>query len=324
MANNIIVFLEQRNDIIKKSSFETLCFAEKLNSKLSGVLSAVLIGNEIGNLEEIKKYSSANILFIKDERLKLYSPSAYAQALVKVVEANAGDIILFANTSLGRDLAPKVSTKIKAGCLTDCVAIDYEGNELIATRPVYAGKALLKTKIKTDKKVFTLRPNTFPLSPVENIKETQIEILKIDNLDFSIKVIDLIKSSDKADVSEAEIVVAGGRGLKSAENFVLIEELAQALKGAVGASRAVIDAGWRPHDEQVGQTGKTVSPKLYIACGISGAIQHTAGMATSKCIVAINKDNDAPIFSIADYGISGDLFEILPALTEEINTIKKQ
>ncbi|MEO6695047.1 MAG: electron transfer flavoprotein subunit alpha/FixB family protein, partial [Ignavibacteria bacterium] len=207
----------------------------------------------------------------------------------------------------------------------DCVDIQFENEKIVATRPVYAGKSLTVIKSNTDKIVLTLRPNVFKAHTVEGgkieIEKIDINSLNINEQDFSTVVKDIIVSTEKIDVSEADRIVSGGRGLKGPENFNLIEDLAASIGGATGASRAVVDAGWRSHSEQVGQTGKTVAPSLYIACGISGAIQHLAGMSSSKCIVAINKDKDAPIFQIANYGIIGDVFEIIPALTEEFKKV---
>jgi electron transfer flavoprotein alpha subunit len=222
---------------------------------------------------------------------------------------------------MGRDLAPRVSARIDAGLAVDCIGLNVEGNEIIATRPVFAGKALLDIKITSPVKVFVLRPNVFSAgTPLEN--KAEISRIAVESSDLKVKVTELKKSEGKLDVAEADIIVSGGRGMKGPEHFHLVEELAQLLGGASGASRAVVDAGWRPHGEQVGQTGKTVSPNLYIALGISGAIQHLAGMRSSKYIVAINKDKDAPIFQIADYGIVGDVFEVVPALINEIKKIK--
>jgi electron transfer flavoprotein alpha subunit len=203
----------------------------------------------------------------------------------------------------------------------DCVNLQVESGEVVATRPIYAGKAFVKVKLSSDVKVFTIRPNVFKAELFDS-GSASVETKEISNPNLKAKVVSFKKSEGKLDVAEADIIVSGGRGMKGPENFNLIESLADSLGAAVGASRAVVDAGWRPHREQVGQTGKTVSPSLYVACGISGAIQHLAGMSTSKYIVAINKDKDAPIFSVADYGIAGDVFEILPVLTEEIQKIR--
>jgi electron transfer flavoprotein alpha subunit len=223
---------------------------------------------------------------------------------------------------MGKDLAPRIAAKLEAGLASEITELRNDGGNLIATRPVYAGKAYVDVKITSEVKIYSLRPNVFKPEQTENVS-FDVENVKIDlsNNDFSAAVKETTVSAEKIDVAEANIIVSGGRGLKAPENYHLVEELAKVLGAAVGSSRAVVDAGWRPHSEQVGQTGKTVSPNLYIACGISGAIQHLAGMSSSKCIVAINKDKDAPIFQIADYGIVGDVFEILPALTEEFKKV---
>ena len=199
--------------------------------------------------------------------------------------------------------------------------MEVKDGELIATRPVYAGKALIDVKVNGDKKIFTIRPNTFTLGEGSDAT-AEVTVKEVSDVNLSVKVTELKQSSGKLDVAEASIIVSGGRGMGGPENYAMLEELADLLGGAVGASRAAVDAGWRPHSDQVGQTGKTVSPNLYIAVGISGAIQHLAGMRTSKYIVAINKDPEAPIFQIADYGITGDLFEVVPALIEEVKKVK--
>ncbi|MDP4172621.1 MAG: electron transfer flavoprotein subunit alpha/FixB family protein [Bacteroidota bacterium] len=321
MANKILVFLEQRSGLIKKSSFETAKAAKKIASQLNYDLEAITIGSEINDIESTGKYGVKKITFFKDEKLANYSSSAYAQIVADFAKQIDADILFFSNSSMGKDLAPFVSIKIGAGILMDCISLEVSGNDIIATRPVFAGKALIESKINSQKKVFTLRPNVFNIGEVQDEKAA-VEVKSVDNLDLRSKVTEIKKSEGKLDVAEAEIIVSGGRGLKGPENFHLVEELASVLGAAVGASRAAVDAGWRPHSEQVGQTGKTVSPNLYVAVGISGAIQHLAGMSSSKYIVAINKDKDAPIFSIADYGIAGDIFEVLPALTEEIKKVK--
>jgi electron transfer flavoprotein alpha subunit len=221
-------------------------------------------------------------------------------------------------SQMGKDLAPRVAAKLGAGLASDCVALKVENGDVIATRPVYAGKAVVDVRVKTDVKVFTLRPNVFTATPGTGTASVTPMTVPLDPADFTSTVKEIHVASGRPDVTEADIIVSGGRGMKGAEHFPLIEGLADVLGAGVGASRAVVDAGWRPHDEQVGQTGKTVAPTLYIACGISGAVQHLAGMSSSKYIVAINKDKDAPIFQVADYGIVGDLFDILPELTAQL------
>lgn len=321
MANKIVVFIEQRSGQIKKSSLEAAKAAAGLASQLSGSLEAVAIGNQINDLSVVGKYGVSKVTLLQNPDLDNYSPSAYSDLLVKFVNDNAIDIIIFANSALGKDLAPHLSAKIDAGLAMDCIALNVSGDKIIATRPIYAGKALLDVNIISPKKVYTLRPNVFnPGALVDSAAE--VSIVSIASVNLNVKLTEMKKAEGKLDVAEADIIVSGGRGMKGPEHFHYVEELAALLGGASGASRAVVDAGWRPHGEQVGQTGKTVSPNLYIALGISGAIQHLAGMRSSKYIVAINKDKDAPIFQIADYGIVGDIFEVVPKLIEEVKKIK--
>lgn len=322
MANKILAVLEQRDGFLKRSAFETVSAAYKIASELNLEAEAVVVGNEISNINDIGNYGISKVVHLKNVDLVNYSPSGYRDAILNYATEVDADYIMLANTSLGKDLAPRLAVKIGAGCLMDCVKLDTSSGELTATRPVYAGKALVDVKFNSGKKVITIRPNVFKAQPSEN-SSVDVTVNEVSSPNLKTRVVEFKKSEGKLDVAEADIIVSGGRGMKGPENFYLIEELADSLGAAVGASRAVVDAGWRPHGEQVGQTGKTVSPSLYVACGISGAIQHLAGMSSSKYIVAINKDKDAPIFNIADYGIAGDVFDILPALTEEIKKVKQ-
>jgi electron transfer flavoprotein alpha subunit len=322
MAKIIIGILEQREGKLKKTSFEVLSLIHKLALELNLDCQAVVIGSGIENIDEIQKYGVSNVTHYKDDKLELYSSSAYTNIITNHVKDNDAACIIFPDTAFGRDLAPRVSIRVNAGCIVDCIKIEASGGNIKATCPVYAGKTLIEVKLNCEIKVLTIRPNVFKPVPVEKPAELNIVTKNVPSPDLKTKVVAIKKSGEKLDVAEADIIVSGGRGLKGPENFYLVENLAEALGGAVGASRAVVDAGWRPHSEQVGQTGKTVSPSLYVACGISGAIQHLAGMSSSKYIVAINKDKDAPIFSVADYGIAGNVFDVLPALTDEIKKIK--
>lgn len=322
MANKILAILEQREGKLKRSAFEAVSEAAKLAKELNLEPEAVVIGNDVENITEISKYGISKIVLFKNENLINYSATAYRDIIANYAKETDADYLLFADTALGKDLAPRVAVKINAGCVVDCVNLDAQSGDITAKRPVYAGKAYVDVKFKSQKKVITIRPNVFKAQPSENGIQPDITTKEVDSPNLKNRVVEFKKSEGKLDVAEADIIVSGGRGLKGAENFHLVEELADVLGAAVGASRAAVDAGWRPHREQVGQTGKTVSPSLYVACGISGAIQHLAGMSSSKYIVAINKDKDAPIFTVADYGIAGDVFEILPELTEEIKKIK--
>ncbi len=321
MANKILVFIETFQGQIKKSSLEAISAAKEISSKINFEVEAVAIDKNIEQAETLSNFGLNKITLLKNDQLENYSPSAFTKILSDHAKEIDADILFFSHTSLGRDLAPRVAVRFEAGITTDCVELNIDGSDIIASRPVFAGKALVETKINSVKKIFTLRPNIFHANKISDAN-AEIITKEVNELDLSSRVTGIKKSADKIDVAEAEIIVSGGRGLKGPENFHIIEELAETLGAAVGASRAVVDAGWRPHNEQVGQTGKTVSPNLYIAVGISGAIQHLAGMSSSKYIVAINKDKDAPIFSIADYGIIGDALEIVPALTEELKKNK--
>ena len=317
MINKILVFIEQRDGQIKKASFEAASAAKNIADQLNSEVEAVVIGNEVAGADDIGKYGITNVTHIKNADLGNYSTSAYSKLLSDYAEEVNADTIFIANTAMGKDLAPFVAVNLNAGIAIDCTALTVDDGNITATRPVYAGKALIDVQLSSDKKIFTLRPNVFP-PEVKGEEKANVTIKEVDSVDLSSKVVEMKKASDKLDVAEANIIVSGGRGMKGPENYAMLEELAGLLGAAVGASRAAVDAGWRPHSDQVGQTGKTVSPSLYIAVGISGAIQHLAGMSSSKYIVAINKDKDAPIFQYADYGIAGDLFEIVPAMIEEL------
>lgn len=321
MSVSILAIAEQRNGEIKKTSFETIRKAKALAGELGGTIKALVIGNSINDAaKELGKYGAENVLTVNNEKLTHYSSTAYAKVVSEIVKKENVQMIFLSATALGKDLAPCIAARVDGAVAADCTDLKTDGGDIIATRPVYAGKALIEVKVEAPVKIFTLRPNVFSAGEPEgteaNIEEVQIDI---SDEDLKSKVTGISETSKgKLDVTEADIVVSGGRGLKSPDNFHLVEELADVLGAAVGASRAVVDAGWRPHDEQVGQTGKTVSPALYIALGISGAVQHLAGMSSSKYIVAINKDKDAPIFQIADYGIVGDALEVVPVLKEEL------
>lgn len=321
MANTILAVLEQRENKIKKSSFEVVSTAAGLAKDIGLAAQAVVIGDTVENIQDISKYGITNVTHFKNSQLTNYSSSAYTDIIAEFAKEISAEYLLFSATSLGKDLSPRVAVKLDAGCIVDCTNLQTVDGSVVVTRPIFAGKALMDVKPKSEIKIISLRPNVFKANDSSSDSTNVVE-KSVDNPDLSTKVIEFKKSEGKLDVAEADIIVSGGRGLKAPENFKLVENLADALGAAVGASRAAVDAGWRPHREQVGQTGKTVTPNLYVACGISGAIQHLAGMSSSKYIVAINKDKDAPIFSVADYGIAGDVFEILPVLTEEIKKIK--
>ena len=319
----ILAVAEQRDNKLKKTAFEVTKAARTIADQLSGEVVALVIGESTSGVAgELGGYGANRVIAVDNPKLKYYSTTAYAKVVAEVAKKEQATILLFAATAMGKDCAPRVAVKLDAGLAADCTALKVTNGEVVALRPVYAGKAATEIKVTSATKVFALRPNVF--SPgASSGSDAPVEKMDIalSDKDFGAVVKEVTQSSGKVDVAEADIIVSGGRGLKGPENFKLIEELASVLGGAVGASRAVVDAGWRPHDEQVGQTGKTVSPSLYIAVAISGAIQHLAGMSSSKYIVAINKDKDAPIFQAASYGIVGDAFEVVPALTQELKKL---
>ncbi|MCX6145408.1 MAG: electron transfer flavoprotein subunit alpha/FixB family protein [Ignavibacteriales bacterium] len=319
----ILVFAEQRDNKFKKPAFEAVKTARMLADRLSGEVVAIVVGDNVQSIAPaLGGYGAHKILVAEDGRLARYAPGAYASIVAEAARVQQATVVVLSATALGKDLSPRVAVKLDAGLASECTGLTVEGEEIVATRPVFAGKALTQLKITSTVKVYTLRPNVFSSgetngtsAPVEKFSVSLTE------QDFSCVVKEVKASSGKLDVAEANIIVTGGRGLKGPEGFGMIEDLAGALGAAVGASRAVVDAGWRPHEEQVGQTGKTVSPSLYVAVAVSGAIQHLAGMSSSKYIVAVNKDKDAPIFQVATYGIVADAFEIVPALAAEVKKL---
>ena len=304
-----LVFAEHKDGQLRKIAFENVSLVKKLGLEFE----CVVIGADV-NASDLGTYGAEKVNhYNKDGN---YSPDGYANILAEAMESSSADILIMGATAMGKDLAPRVAAKINAAVATDCTEVEVDGSDLKIVRPMYAGKVLATIKLTSTKKVVTVRPNVY--SADENAATANVETLS-SSADFKTVVKEIISgASAKLDVTEADIVVSGGRGLKGPENWHLIEDLAKALGAAHGASRAAVDAGWRPHDEQVGQTGKTVAPSLYVAVGISGAIQHLAGMSSSKYIVAINKDPEAPIFKVADYGIVADLFDVVPRMIEEL------
>ncbi|MBI3189946.1 MAG: electron transfer flavoprotein subunit alpha/FixB family protein [Ignavibacteriales bacterium] len=313
----ILSFAEQREGKFKKSAFEVTQAARNVANQLGAELVTLVVGNNVQSIaSELGSYGATNVVVVQDARLQLYSTTAYSKVVAEIAKREQASIVFLPASQMGKDLAARVAVKLDAGIAADCTALKVENGTIVATRPVYAGKAFLDVTVSSPTKLFTLRPNVFTATPNSGSTPVEVASVELSDSDFNVKATAVKIAEGRPDLTEASIIVSGGRGMKAPEHFKLIEQLADVLGGAVGASRAVVDAGWRPHDEQVGQTGKTVSPSLYIACGISGAIQHLAGMSSSKCIVAINKDKDAPIFQLADYGIVGDVFDVLPKLNE--------
>jgi electron transfer flavoprotein alpha subunit len=320
----ILVFVEQRNGNIRKASLEALSEAKRLASGAGWSVCAVLAGHAVAaKAAELGAYGASKVYVADEERLARYSSEAYAAVVREAAAKCAPSALFMAGTALGHDLSGRVAARLGWGCLADVTKLAVEGGTLVATRPVYSGKALATVDGGATPAVVTLRPNVFPAATGGAAAEVEALPQAPGDIRAVVKEI-LAKEGGELDVAEADVIVSGGRGIKGPENFALIRELAGLLGAAVGASRAVVDAGWIDHANQVGQTGKVVSPSLYIACGISGAIQHLAGMSSSKIIVAINKDPDAPIFKVADYGIVGDLFQVVPPLIAEIRKLKAE
>ncbi len=319
----ILAVAEQRDNKLKKTAYEVTKAARTVANQLSGEVVALVIGENTQSVAgALSGYGANRVVVVDNPKLGLYSTTAYSKVIAEVAKKEQVSIVMFAATAMGKDCAPRVAVKLDAGIAADCTDLKVSNGDVLAIRPIYAGKIMTEIRVTSPTKVFTLRPNVFSVgtSSGSNATVEKVEI-PLSDIDFGASVNGVTQSSGKIDVAEADIIVTGGRGLKGPENFMMIEELAAAFGGAVGASRAVVDAGWRPHDEQVGQTGKTVSPSLYVAVAVSGAIQHLAGMSSSKYIVAINKDKEAPIFQVASYGIVGDAFEVVPALTLEVKKI---
>jgi electron transfer flavoprotein alpha subunit len=320
----VLVFAEQREGGFRKAAIEACCEGRRLSS--GGDLTVVVIGKgAYGIARNISGFGADKILTIDHPLLEQYSTEGYAMALEAAIRSEKPDAVLIAATAMGRDLAPRLGARLGVPVLADVVQLAWESSKLAAVRPTYAGKLFMKVASAGHPGIATTRPKAFPAAVADPTHQASVNVFpfEISAGDIHARVTQTQSEAEGAiELTEADIVVSGGRGLKSNENFKMLEELARVLGAAVGASRAAVDAGWRTHGDQVGQTGKVVSPTLYIACGISGAIQHLAGMTSSKVIVAINRDPEAPIFKIADYGIVGDVFEIVPALTKAIKSMK--
>jgi electron transfer flavoprotein alpha subunit len=326
MAKGIWIIVEQSKGKIRKVSLELLSKAREIADETGEPLVAAIAGGGIAELAaEVAPYGADRVILIDDEKLADYTTGAYTSALSKLIRKEEPKAVLLGNTAVGKDLAPRLAQRLGVGMASDCVGMETDAESfLIFRRPVYGGKAFAEVAANGTPALATIRPNTFSLAEPDASKKPEIvnETADIDAADLRAVVKEIaIAASARPELIEADIIISGGRGMKGPENYKLLEECADVIGAAVGASRAAVDAGWIEQKFQVGQTGKTVSPTLYIACGISGAIQHIAGMGSSKVIVAINKDPEANIFTLADYGIVGDLFEIVPLLTEEFKKL---
>jgi len=328
MANDILVFIEQREGKILPASLQILAAAKELAAETGGSPVACILGSGVDALAgSVARHGAKKVYLVDDAGLEKYSALCYARALAAAIEAADPKLVLLATSFLSRDLAPRVAVRAKAGLITDCTEIKLDGDRIEALTPLYCGKAFGTFSLDTGAlKLISIRPNTYTLGEPDAsaTAETQAVSVSFDEQDHRVTTTELVRGSGGIkDVTEADIVISGGRSLKSEENFKMLEEMAELLDGAVGASRAAVDAGYQPHSRQVGLTGKVVTPVLYIACGIDGAIQHLAGMRGSKVIVAVNTKAEAPIFSVATYGCVADLFTMVPLLTDEFRRLKE-
>ncbi|WP_047150562.1 electron transfer flavoprotein subunit alpha/FixB family protein [Aneurinibacillus tyrosinisolvens] len=320
MSKKVLVVAEARDGSLRNVSFEALAAAKRIAD--GGEIIAAAFGSDAANyVEALGQYGANKVYTVTNKELDTYTTDAYSQALRQVIDAVQPEAIFIPHTGVGRDLAPRVAARLGLGLVSDVIDVEIDGGEVVFTRPIYAGKAFEKKKMTDGIQFATIRPNNIPAGePGASAAEAVPFNVEIKDLRAVIKEV-VRKTAGGVDLSEAKIVISGGRGVKSAEGFKPLQELAEVLGAAVGASRGACDAEYCDYSLQIGQTGKVVTPDLYIAAGISGAIQHLAGMSNSKVIVAINKDPEAPIFQVADYGIVGDLFEVVPLLTEEFKKV---
>ena len=321
MAQGVLVFAEQVDGSFRKIAYEAVSEGRRLADTLGDTVSAVVFGSGVeGIAGELAQYGADKILVGDDPALADYTTDAYTNMLFEVVKDNDPRILLIGASSRGKDLSARLAARVGVGLAMDCIALKLDGEKLIATRPMYGGKVLAEVALEGVPQMSAIRPNVMEI--VQSSKAGDVEKVAISTGVVRTRVVEKrLEVASKVDLTEADVIVSGGRGMGGSD-FGVIEQLAEVLGGTVGASRSAVDEGWRPHSDQVGQTGKVVSPNLYVACGISGAIQHLAGMGSSKYIVAINKDPEAPIFKKADYGIVEDLFKAVPAIMAELKKLK--
>ncbi|NVL90358.1 MAG: electron transfer flavoprotein subunit alpha/FixB family protein [Desulfobacterales bacterium] len=317
MAQGVLIFAEQVDGNFRKVAYEAVSEGRRQADTLGEAVTAVVLGSGVDGIAgELGKYGADKILVGDDPALADYTTDAYTNVLFDIVKDNDPGILLLGASSQGKDLSARLAARLGVGLAMDCIALKLDGEKLIATRPVYGGKVLAEVALEGIPRMIAIRPNVMEI--VEVTKAGDVEKIDVNPGAVKTRVMEKrLEAASKIDLTEADVIVSGGRGM-GGPDFSVIEELAEVLGGTIGASRSAVDEGWRPHSDQVGQTGKVVSPNLYIACGISGAIQHLAGMGSSKYVVAINKDPEAPIFKKADYGIVEDLFDAVPAITAEL------
>ena len=328
--NGVWVFAEQREGQLQKVSLELLGEGRKIANKLGSKLTALLIGNKVQNLvEDLSRHGADEVLVVDAPELEHYTTDGYTKAICELANAKKPNIIFIGATFIGRDLGPRVAARLETGLTADCTSldVDVESGDLLATRPAFGGN-LMATIVCPDHRpqMATVRPGVFEKLPLgENDATVENVEVKFNSNDIRTKIVEIIKEhKDIVDISEANVLVAGGRGIGSEENFKMLKELAEVMNGSIAASRAAVEKGWVDKDYQVGQTGKTVRPNIYVACGISGAIQHAAGMQDSDMIIAINKDANAPIMKIADYAIVGDVNKVVPEFIAQLKAMKEE
>ena len=321
MSQGVLAIAEQIDGVFRKVAYEALSAGRRIADSLSCDLTTLVLGADIENqAQELKQYGADRILVAENPAFNEYMTDIFVHVAADIISQEDPAVVILGASSQGKDLAARLSARLNAPLAMDCVAIRVEGQSLIATRPMYGGKVLAEVALGGQPQMVAIRPNAIGIANADGTGS--IEKIDITAGQSRLQFIEKSLETGKQELTEADAVVSGGRGMGGAD-FSLLEELAEVLNGAVGASRSAVDEGWRSASDQVGQTGKVVSPNLYIACGISGAIQHLAGMSSSKIIVAINKDPEAPIFSKADYGIEGDLFAIVPAITQAIKKLEE-
>ena len=322
MSKKVLVLGETREGALRNVSFEAIAAAKQISA--GGEVVAVLLGDAVQSFgEEMIQYGADRVVTVEHENLKQYTSDGYSQGFMAVHEQEKPEVIVFGHTALGKDLSPKIASKLASGLISDVTEIEGEDEDASFIRPIYSGKAFEKVKSKEDNVFVTIRPNNIAALEKDESRSGEVSSVAVDVKDLRTVIAEVVrKATEGVDMSEAKVVVAGGRGVRSAEGFEPLQELANLLGGAIGASRGACDADYCDYSLQIGQTGKVITPDLYIGVGISGAIQHMAGMSNSKIIVAINKDPEAEIFKVADYGIVGDLFEVIPLMIEEVKKLK--
>lgn len=320
MSQGVLAIAEISEGAFRKITYEALSEGKRIADQMGGGLSALVIGSGVGDMaNQLAGYGADKIMVVDHPGVEVYLTDTYTRVAAEIVGEQNPAVVIIGGSSQGKDLAARLSARLNAPLVMDCVSVVVDGDRLRATRPMYGGKVLSEVAFDGLPQIVALRPNATAIAPAEGAGV--VETAHVDPGESKLALIDKQMESGKVELTEADVIVSGGRGMGGAD-YSVVQELADLLGGAVGASRSAVDEGWRPFADQVGQTGKVVSPNLYIACGISGAIQHLAGMQTSKTIVAINKDADAPIFLKADYGVVGNLFDIVPLITEEVRKLK--